>query len=314
MMELRSLIERSLEDRVADLEQRVNNASSAQAQANTQRSAQGSTGAARGGDSAPGQPTIAVGKKATVNKQQFTWDGSEWVNDAGKPATGLMKQQLMRSQGLDIKGKQRKPGIIQRTKDYLGGKTAGLAQTTRSDPKASLLKKAGAVGAAAVGGAIGRAIGGSGSKSAQPSQAQAAQSEPSQAQSGKKALPRTTQSEYTALQKRTMAGDANAAKELVDRLSKASAQNYDINNYANSIGAVLKRSNMNDRLKSRLTQKARALRTEAYDHMNNVLESAGLSWQDLGYTVLISESTQDFVLLLPLQEVELEKMKNLAGI
>lgn len=313
-MELRSLIERSLEDRVADLEKLVNNAGLGGAQAGARRSAQGSTGAARSDDPSPSQSTISVGKKATVNKQQFTWNGREWVNDAGKPATGLMKQQLMRSQGLDIKGKQRKPGIIQRTKDYLGGKTAGLAQATRSDPKASLLKKAGAVGASAVGGAIGRAIGGSGRKSAQSTPAQEPQSDTLQAQTGKKALPRTTQSEYTALQKRTMAGDANAAKELVDRLSNASAQNYDINNYANSIGAVLKRSNINDRLKSRLTQKARALRTEAYDHINNVLESADLSWQDLGYTVLISESTQDFVLLLPLQEVELEKMKNLAGI
>lgn len=298
-------------------------------QSSTQGSAQGTTSGAagqqRGGAIGKGvqqaqasdaESEIKDGTTKKVNNVNFKWSAQqgEWLDPNGAPATGLMKQELMKQVGKDITGQTSKPGMLQRAKDYLGGKTAGLAQTTRSDPKASLLKKAGAVGAAAVGGAIGRAIGGSGSKGAQPSQAQAAQSEPSQAQSGKKTLPRTTQSEYTALQKRTMAGDANAAKELIDRLSKASAQNYDINNYANSIGAVLKRSNINDTLKSRLTQKARALRTEAYDHMNNVLESAGLSWQDLGYTVLISESTQDFVLLLPLQEVELEKMKNLAGI
>lgn len=305
-MDLRTLIEKSLEARVSDLEQRVN----------TIRPQAGGTSEEPAQVGVQAAPTINDGVTASINKIKYTYDKAtnSWKDDQGQVAAGLQAVELFKAQGLNPDGKTPiKKGTVQKAKDYMSGKTAGLAQATRSDPKASLGKKLAGMAGAAIGGALA-------GKPGQPQGQEAPQAgdQAAPAAGGKKPIPGPTKSEYTALQKRTMQGDAGAAKELVDRLSNAAAKNYDINDFANSIGGTLKRSNIDKNLKTVLTQKARALRTEAYRHLNNILEAAGMTWNDLGYTVVISESTHDHVLLITnssLNEaVQLAAIQNNAGL
>ena len=63
-----------------------------------------------------------------------------------------------------------------------------------------------------------------------------------------------------------------------------------------------------------MVTQARALRTEAYQHMNKILEAVGLTWEDIGYKVIISESITDSVVLIPIQDIQLSKLKTLAGL
>jgi len=298
----------------------------------TQAGAQGATSGAAGAPKAGAKPQpnavkqgvnqtqpLKVGDTATFQKNKFKWDGQNWIGQDGQPAIGKEKQELMKSKGLDITGKPAKPGMMQRAKDWIAGKDSGYGQATRSDPKASLGKKI----AGTLGSMVGGALAGGKPSAEQPAQAPQSAQAPQAPQApqagaeqpaGKKPLPNVTKSEYSALQKRTMSGDAAAAKELVDRLSNANSKNYDINDYANSIGAILKRSNIDANLKTTLTQKARALRTEAYQHLTKVLEAGGLTWSDLGYHAVISESNNDTVLLVPVYDVDMYEMKQLAGI
>ena len=62
-----------------------------------------------------------------------------------------------------------------------------------------------------------------------------------------------------------------------------------------------------------LVKLARSMRAEAYQHMNAILEYAGLTWEDLGYEVLVSEAV-DNVLLVPLKKSKIHEMKKLAGV
>ena len=269
------------------------------------------------------------------NKLKYTWDGKNWKDPKGNVATGAMHDELMKAKGLDREGNPVKPGVMQRAKDWISGKTPGAGQATRSDPTASVGKKLAGTLGAKIGSMFDRNPAQPGAEqpaqapqagAEQPAQAQAPQpgaEQPAQAQApqpgaeqpaSKKPLPNVSKSEYSALQQRTMNGDAAAAKELVDRLVNASSQNYDVNDYANSIGPILKRANIDKNLKTVLTQKARALRTESYHHLAKVLEAGGLTWDDLGYHVLISESNADAVLLLPIHDVDMYEMKQLAGI
>jgi hypothetical protein len=45
-----------------------------------------------------------------------------------------------------------------------------------------------------------------------------------------------------------------------------------------------------------------------------ILEHAGLTWADIGYEVLISESVTSHVMLIPIDVVQMSEMKRLAGI
>ena len=40
---------------------------------------------------------------------------------------------------------------------------------------------------------------------------------------------------------------------------------------------------------------ARGMRSEAYQFMNGILESVNLTWQDIGYDVIILEEETDYV-------------------
>ena len=65
-------------------------------------------------------------------------------------------------------------------------------------------------------------------------------------------------------------------------------------------------------------QKARAMRMEVLEFMNKVLEYWNMTWEDLGYKVVLPENASDDVLLISTkvinEAVEIENLQNLAGI
>ena len=293
-------------------------------------------GQAQGGQAPdePEEPKIRDKQKGKVNGIDFTWseEQGEWINDQGTPATGLMKQELMKTQGLDVTGNPPKKGLIGRAADYISGKTPGLAQATRSDPKAGILKKAGAVGAAAVGGAIGGMFGGKGQPEQpaepgtpeqpaqpqggeQPAQQPAQQSAQQSAQL--KPVPGPTTSELKMLQSKTLQGDLASAKALVAKLSELKTKGYDADAFIQATAPVMKKGGLaksDPQAYATFVKMARSMRAEAYEHMCAILEHAGLTWADVGYEVLISESVTSHVMLIPIDAIQMAEMKKLAGI
>lgn len=347
MTELRKLIERSLEDRVDDLEKRVDTITSAgntRASAAPQQSTQGATGGATGGQPSDSDNSIKVGTTGTVNKQKFKWDGDNWVNNAGKPATGLMKQELMKQQGMDVAGKPLKPGIVQKARDYISGKTAGLAQATRSDPNSSLARKAMGVAGAAIGGALA-----GGKPGEQPAQEPA--SAPEQpaageqpAQQGKEKAPGQfkqahvpgskgeTQDDPYELAKQALRkeqdADTNkkqlpggklppaAGKKVSDMLARLANGDKDAGAIAGrQILAYAKQgydvSNAAQVFLAKAKQGERFLSQESYQYWTQMLESFGLTWNDIGITVRIDEDFADGVFII---SSDLLRMKTLAGV
>jgi hypothetical protein len=336
-----------------------------QASGQQQSGAQGVTGGAAGGaaggaikkgvQQAQGQGAeagaeagaidIKPGTTATVNKQKFKWDGNEWVNDAGQPATGLMKQELMKQQGLDVTGQVKKPGLVQRAKDYVSGKTPGLAQATRSDPNASVAKKAGATAAAAVGGMIGKALGGSGQAPAPAGEpAPAGAPAPAGEPAGKEKAPGQfkqahvpgskgeTQDDPYELAKQALRkeqdADANkkqlpggklppaAGKKVSDMLARLSNGDKDAGAIAGrQILAYAKQgydvSNAAQVFLAKAKQGERFLNQESYQYWTQMLESFGLTWNDIGITVRIDEAVAEGVYII---SNDLLRMKTLAGI
>ena len=147
--------------------------------------------------------------------------------------------------------------------------------------------------------------------------------QPGQAQGG---APLTGQDhrQLGALQTKAAQGDTASAKGLVSYLSGKLEQGADpkeISQYANAASSLLKRNKawvqQNQQLYTHLVKLARGMRVEAYDHISRVLEHAGLTWEDLGYRVAVTENQ---VILFPSAEfaqleesVALQEMKTLAG-
>lgn len=322
-MELRELIERSLEDRVTDLEttvSRIAGKGGAQGTSAPKTGAQGTTSGAApqdtGGEPADNAIDIKDGTKKKINNIEFTWseEQGEWLDPNKTPATGLMKQNLMKTVNKDITGQQPKPGgIVQRAKDYISGKTPGLAQATRSDPKSSLARKAMGVAGAALGGAL------AGGKT--PAQQQGEQPAPQAgeqpAQGTLKPVPGPTTAELKALQSKTLQGDLESAKALVAKLSNLKTKGYDADTFIQSAAPAMKRGGLaksDPQAYANFVKMARSMRAEAYQHMNAILEYAGLTWEDLGYEVLMSESVDSHVMLVPIEEIDIYEMKKLAGV
>ena len=322
------------------------------AQGTTSGAAGGSTGGqgaiqqgvqqAKGGEApAPADgETPSVGKSsndlvagkttATVNKIKFTWDGAGWKDEAGRPATGAMQQALFKQHGLNGDGTPLKKGIIGRAKDYIQGKTPGLAQATRSDPNASLGKKAAGMAGAAIGGIFGKSGGGKPAEPGTPEQpvtpgtpgTPAEPVTPAQPQAGEqpaqlKPVPGPTTAELKALQSKTLQGDLASAKALVAKLSELKTKGYDADNFIQSAAPAMKRGGLaktDPQAYANFVKMARSMRAEAYEHMCSILEHAGLTWTDIGYEVLISESVTSHVMLIPTDVVQMSEMKKLAGI
>lgn len=191
--------------------------------------------------------------------------------------------------------------------DAFGGP---LATKTRMDPNAGVLKKAGAT----AGAGIGRAMSALGKRAtAQP----AAEPTAAAAQKGLKAVPGPTASELKMLQKKTLAGDLNSAKNLVNKLSDLKTKGYDADTFIQTAAPAMKRgglSKSDPQAYAHFTKLARSMRQEAYQHLSKVLEAAGFTWADIGYEVLVSESVTSHVMLIPTADVEMYEMKKLAGV
>ena len=97
----------------------------------------------------------ATAKDKNGNVYTYTAATNSWTNKDGQVATGLLAQQLAQQHGYDIDGSTpKKPGMVQRAKDYFSGKTQGMAQATRGDKNASIGKKIAGIAGAAIGGAL----------------------------------------------------------------------------------------------------------------------------------------------------------------
>ena len=200
--------------------------------------------------------------------------------------------------------------------DAIGGP---LATQTRSDPNAGALKKAGATAGAGIGRAM-AAVGGmklpKGKAQAQAGAEPGA--EPGAAQPAQlKPMPGPTASELKMLQKKTLAGDLASAKNLVNKLSDLKTGGYDADAFIQTAAPAMKRGGLaksDPQAYAHFTKLARSMRKEAYQHLSNVLESAGFTWADVGYEVLVSESVNSHVMLIPIADIEMFEMKKLAGI
>ena len=202
-------------------------------------------------------------------------------------------------------------GVVDKITTGTGG---SLATKTMMDPNASTSKKIGAKFGAGVGRAMSGGIKGLRNLKGQGQQTPDA---PAPTMSGQ------DHRQLGTMQANALKGDLPAAKGLAQKLSDLTTKGVDageISNYANTIAPVLKRGGLaktDPQLYTHVVKLARSMRKEAYEHMCKILEHAGFTWLELGYTVMLSESTTD-VILLPTVElneaIELDRMTNLAGI
>ena len=202
-------------------------------------------------------------------------------------------------------------GVVDKITTGTGG---SLATKTMQDPNASTSKKIGAKFGAGVGRAMSGGIKGLRNLKGQGQQTPDA---PAPTMSGQ------DHRQLGTMQANALKGDLPAAKGLAQKLSDLTTKGVDageISNYANTIAPVLKRGGLaktDPQLYTHVVKLARSMRKEAYEHMCKILEHAGFTWLELGYTVMLSESTTD-VILLPTVElneaIELERMTKLAGI
>jgi len=296
------------------------------------------------------QPSIPKNAKQKINDIMFTWDQAqgEWLDPNGVAATGAMKAELMKKHDLDVTGKSPERGIVQRAKDYMSGKTPGLAQKTRGEP-GSVFRKAAGVAGAAIGGAL------AGGKPAQqqpapggeqpaPAPAPAPSGEQPAPQQGKEKKPgqfkqthipgskgETTDDPYElAKQALRKEQDADANKkqlpggklppaagqkvsQMLDQLSKG---NKDAGAIAGrQIMAYAKQgydvSNAAQVFLAKAKQGERFLNQESYQYWTEMLESYGLTWSDIGLTVRVDEGVSDGVFII---SSDLLRMKDLAGV
>jgi len=209
------------------------------------------------------------------------------------------------------KGVKPTKGMLQKAKDAAMDKIGGpLATKTMTDPDATTTQKAGAT----VGAALGRAT------------ANLLRRKPTEPQQLKQPTAMATV-DLKAFQGKMLDPDRSdddkmqAAQDLLNTITAQQAKGVDVDKYVQSIAPIMKHSGLNKtnpQFYSKFATDARKLRTEAFEYMDKVLEAAGITWAQLGYTVVIAESKADHVLLLDnktLNEaIQLENIKALAGI
>ena len=112
------------------------------------------------------------------------------------------------------------------------------------------------------------------------------------------------------------------AKQFLDILKKHDVK-YDVDKYVQAITPAIKKSGLQKaapQFYSQFVQQVRAMRAEAFEYANSVLEAAGITWEQAGYKVSLHEEASDVVFLTPnvamneLNEaIEIQELKNLAG-
>ena len=84
--------------------------------------------------------------------------------------------------------------------------------------------------------------------------------------------------------------DPKIARRIADKLSVYKDPRHRCD-YAMQLNAVQKKAGIT----GTAAKVARGLRPEAYQFMNSILESVNLTWQDIGYDVIILEEETDYV-------------------
>ena len=233
--------------------------------------------------------------------------GWQEVDKKGNPVPGTQPISPTSAQAKELnkiyqnKGKQPQ-GFMSKMKDKLTTAMGGqLATKTLADPDANLGKRMGAVAGAGIGRGLGNLI----------------RSKPKldPVAPDKKAVPNVAKTDLSYLQKQVIGGNEQAAQKFVDELSRMKSQNIDISDYAATLPAMLKRTQMDKQSPAyiELVDVARKMSRESYEHVNRVLEYAGITWEQLGYKVLLSESQSD-VVLIPQKDLDLFETKVLAGV
>lgn len=286
---------------------------------------------------------LKPGAAGRVGNITYKYDAKKgWVMPNGQPAAGIAKNQLMLQYGRDPSGDPIAPGMLQKLSKKLGiDKMAPFGQGT--DPKANMFVK----GMGKLGSMLGRAaskvasIGlnkaadadGDGQPDAAPVQQPAAPAQAAapqqQAPAGKfagggvkvapgedsyemsksqmrklapaqgaKPLPAQMVASLQADMKKLAAGDKESGVFAADKILKFAQAGYDV-------------SKLHPQWMAHAKAGERMLTQSAYHEINNMLESFGLTWKDLGLTVRIDESVSDYVFIM---SNELADLKLKAGI
>ena len=191
--------------------------------------------------------------------------------------------------------------------DAIGGP---LASKTMTDPDASTAQKVGAVAGAALGRLAAKTIGSGG-------EAPAPLKDPT----------KIATMDLNAFQKRILDKNKSAeekkqlAQEFLAQMQQQQSKGVDVDKYVNSLGPIMKATGLNKEdpaFYADFVKQARGMRREAYEYLNKVLEITGITWEQLGFKVVLSESKSDDVLLLPIQAlteaIEIQNLKLLAGV
>ncbi len=181
-----------------------------------------------------------------------------------------------------------------------------LAAKTRSDPDASTAKKAGAT----IGAGIGRAM------------SNVLRKRPGQPAPDKKQMSNVGKLDMKAFQSRIMKSQDPAEKlalatDMLDKIAVQKSRNISVEPYLDSLGPMLKASGLqktNAQEYGQLVTKARSMREAAYNYFNKLIETVGITWEQLGYKVVLSENKGDDIILIPTKDIELQQLKSLAGV
>jgi hypothetical protein len=112
------------------------------------------------------------------------------------------------------------------------------------------------------------------------------------------------------------------AKTFLDILKKHDVK-YDVDKYVQAITPAIKKSGLqkaNPEFYQHFVTQVRAMRAEAFEYANSVLEAAGITWEQVGYKVSLHEDASDVVFLTPIvamaeinEAIQIQELKNLAG-
>lgn len=262
---------------------------------------------------------LAQGTTYSDNTGEYTYNAStnKWINSRTQTAAkGLQHNKIMQAKGMNPSGQPLKPSLGQRISAKLGGP---FAQATSADPKAGIVQK----GMAKLGSALGRGVAalvrpkagepGAGKfagagVAATPDNTTApttdtfelakGQLRQIQPTPGAKALPPKMVVSLQADMKKMAYGDKESGVFAADKILKFAKAGYDVSKLQPAWLANAKAGE-------------RSLTREAYQQITAMLESHGLTWNNLGITVRIDESVSDYVFIM---SKDIANLKVRAGI
>ena len=259
---------------------------------------------------------LAQGTTYSDNTGEYTYNAStnKWINSRTQTAAkGLQHNKIMQAKGMNPSGQPLKPSLGQRISAKLGGP---FAQATSADPKAGIVQK----GMAKLGSALGRGVAALvRPKAGEPAPEQPAAEQPGagkfagagvaatpdkttapttdtfelakgqlrqmQPAPGAKALPPKMVVSLQADMKKMAYGDKESGVFAADKILKFAKAGYDV-------------SKLQPEWLANAKAGERSLTREAYQQITAMLESHGLTWNNLGITVRIDESVSDYVFIM----------------